>query len=283
MRLLSVLNRYLVQLQADGRSPFWRDQIARHVRFLDRWLGEHRLPRDARRVTHEHLARFLASPEANSRLDGRPKKATSTNALRSSVRVFFEYTHAAGHAPRNAAALVRRAKCAPPPPRAIPPDDLKRLLAAIDAGEGDAAARDSALFHLLAETGIRIGSALAARIEDLDLRHRELSLTTTKGNRPTVIRLPAGLCRQLQHLLDGRAAGPLFATAGGQPLGGRQARRRFTEWLRRAGVRRHASPHALRHAFARAAYRRTGDLLAVKEALHHRSVASSQVYARADE
>ena len=110
MRLLTVLDRYLVQLQADGRSPFWQSQVERHVRFLDRWMAEHRLPRDVRRITHEHIARFLASPEANTRLDGKPKRATSTNALRSSLRVFFEYANVAGHAPRNAAALVRRGR-----------------------------------------------------------------------------------------------------------------------------------------------------------------------------
>src|SRR5262245_58226419 len=103
MRLSETFDRYLVQLKADGRSPYTIDQIKRHVTFLDQWLVEHRLPRNLRRITHEHVARFLASPEANTRGDGTPKKATSTNALRSSVRVFFRYVHAAGYAPRNAA------------------------------------------------------------------------------------------------------------------------------------------------------------------------------------
>jgi site-specific recombinase XerD len=37
----------------------------------------------------------------------------------------------------------------------------------------------------------------------------------------------------------------------------------------------------MRHRFALDLYGRTGDVLLVKEALHHRSIASTMVYARA--
>jgi len=281
MRTLSILERYQTQLVADGRSIFWRQQIDRHIHFMDRWFRKHRLPHDVKRITHEHVAQFLSSPEANTRRDGQPKKTTSTNCLRSSVKVFFGYAHAAGHAPRNAAALVRRAKCAPPPPRAMPPDDLKRLLATVDVAEGAAAERDSALLHLLAETGIRIGSALAATVEDLDLRHRELRLTTTKGNRPTVITLPLPLCRRLRHYLGNRTGGPLFPALGGRPVTGRQARRRMSHWLEKAGCRP-ASPHGLRHAFAKRLYAASKNIAVVQAALRHRAIASTLVYARHD-
>jgi site-specific recombinase XerC len=279
MRVLSVLDRYLVQLKADGRSPYWQSQIDRHVRLMDRWFAAHRLPRDVRRITHEHVARFLASPEATMRRDGRPKQTTSTNCLRTSVKVFLTYTHAAGHSPRNAAALVRRAKCAPPPPRALPPDDVEGFLATIDAAEGATAERDSALFHTLAETGARIGSLLAAHLEDLDLRHGELLLRHTKGDRPTILPLPRGLCRRLRTYLAGRTSGPLFTTKAGRPLGGRQARRRMTIWLAKAGCRP-ASPHALRHSYAVKVYKRSGDIAAVQAALNQLSVASAAIYAR---
>ncbi len=80
-----------------------------------------------------------------------------------------------------------------------------------------------------------------------------------------------------------RSPGPLFTSKGGQRISRRQAQRRFTRWLEKAGVTRSASPHSLRHRFALALYGRTGDVLLVKEALHHRSITSTLVYARADE
>jgi len=280
MRVIAVLAKYLLQLKADGRSPYTIDQIKRHVTFLDRWLAHHRLPRDVRRITHQHVARFLASPEANTRRDGSPKKATSTNALRSSVRVFFAYVHAAGYAPRNAAALVRRARCASPPPRALPEADCKRLMATLAAAKGPIAERDHLLFRMLYTMGLRIGSALAIQVEDVDLRTGELTLTTMKNGRPDRVAIPKALRPQLRTALEGRAEGPLFLGHNGRPLCGRHARRRLELWLKRAGARR-ASPHALRHAHAVAIYRGTGDLIAVKRALRHRSLSSALLYSGA--
>ena len=282
MRVLSVLDRYLVQLKADGRSPFWQSQIERHVRFLDWWLGEHRLPREVRRLHHEHVARFLASPEANTRRDGRLKKTTSTNCLRSSIKVYFGYVHAAGHSPRNAAALVRRARCASPPPRALPRADCKRLLATLAKATGPRAKRDYLLFRMLLQMGLRIGSALAIQVQDVDLRTGELTLTTMKNNRPDRVAIPKSLRPQLRAALAGRTEGPLFEGRAGQPLCGRQARKRLEHWLQRAAARR-AGPHSLRHAFAMDVYRRSGDLAVVQAALRHRSIASTTVYARIDD
>jgi site-specific recombinase XerC len=282
MRIHTAASRYVRQLRADGRSPHTIAQVSRHVGVLARWLVAHRLPTDVRRVTHEHIARFLVSRDATCRPDGEPKKATATNALRSSLRTFFAYVHSAGYAPRNAAALVRRAKCATPPPRALPEADCRRLLATLAASDDEHAARDHLLFRLLVETGLRIGSALALEVRDVDLAAGELTLRQMKGDRPDRVEVPRGLRGQLRAYLRGRDEGALFVGRGGRPMTARHARRRLAVWLRRAGVERHASPHSLRHSFAVFVHGRTGDLLQVQRALLHRSMTSTAVYCRSE-
>jgi site-specific recombinase XerD len=279
MRVLTVLDRYVQQLQADGRSPHTVAQVRRHVRVLDRWLGEDGRSRDVRRITHLDLAAFLTSDAATRRPDGQPKKATATNALRSSMRTLFNYVHAAGYAQRNAAALVRRAKCASPPPRAMSEADCKRLLATLAASDDEGARRDHLLFALLLATGIRIGSALALETRDVDLAAGEMTLRTTKGDRPDRVPLPRGLCRQIRAYLREQGDGPLFVGWGGRSMTSRHARRRLARWLRQAGIQRHASPHALRHTFAHRVYAQSGDLLATQRALRHRSLNSTAIYA----
>jgi len=276
MRLDHALNLYVEQLRADGRSEHTVRQYRRHVRLLDRWLGGAVRVED---ITHEDLARFLNTPEARNRPDGKPKKATATNALRSSLRTFFAYAHAAGLTKANPGRLIRRARCAPPPPRGLSRDEQERLLATLDAAEGDEAERDRVLFHVMLATGIRVGSALALDVEDVDLERGELYLRTTKGDRP----MPVFFNRRIGDLLAGqirdRTSGPLFESRHGLRLSARQVQRRLGYWLEVAGCRR-ASPHGLRHTFATRLYRQTGDVLLVKEALGHRSIASTMVYAQ---
>jgi site-specific recombinase XerD len=279
MQLQAALSMFLVQLEADGRSPHTIGQYRRHVTALAAWLGR----RDAAAVRHEDVAAFLAAPVARTAAHGAPKRAVSMNAMRTSVRCFFRYLHEAGVVAQNPARLVRRARCAPPPPRAFTDDERERLLATLRATRGFEAERDYALVDLLLSTGIRLGSCIALDVEDVDLDAGELRLKTTKGDRPERVFLSRGIADHLRRWLADRDAGPLFTDRRRQRLSPRHVHRRFRHWLRAAGITRAASPHTTRHTFATALLARTGNLALVQAALRHRSITSTMVYAKVAE
>ena len=279
MRVTTALDRYVTQLRADGRSPHTISQIERHVAVLARWLDENKLPTDARRVTHEHVARFLCSDAVTLRLDGSPRKPTASNAIRSSLRTFFAYVHAAGYSPRNAAALVRRARIGPRPPRALTVDETERLVAALDAASTVAERRDRVLLRVLLATGIRIGSALAARTEDVDLEAGALHLRQLKGGGTLSVPLDEATRDMLAAHVAGLPEGPIFPSRQGGAVSRRVVAIRFGAWLERAAITRSASLHSLRHTKAARLYEQTRDLFAVQRALGHASIASSVVYA----
>ena len=283
MDLRRALDAFLLQLDADGRSPHTRGQYRRHLGALDRWLTATGRPRELAAVDHETLAAFLVSDAARCRPDGRAKKATSTNALRTSLRAFFGYAHAAGLVASNPARLVRRARCAPPPPRALSDPEVERLLAALDGQAGEAARRDGALVRLLLHTGLRLSSALHLRVEDVDLRRAELHVRTTKNDEPVVLPLGPAAARDMNSYLRGARDGYVFPGEDG-PLTRRQAGRRIEAVAARAGLRGRATAHALRHTFACGLLRKAGgNLLVVQQALAHRSLSSTVTYARLGE
>ena len=108
-------------------------------------------------------------------------------------------------------------------------------------------------------------------------------LWRTKGNRPDRVILGREIRDHLRRYLGCRASGPLFPSRNGRAITVRHAARRLRRWLSGAGIDRPASLHSLRHSFALGLYERTGDIALVQEALHHRSIVSTLVYARADE
>ncbi len=272
MRIEEALEKFQVQLAGDGRSEHTRLQYERHVRLLARWLA----PRDRiEEITHEDLARFLASPAARGRRGGGEQRATTVNALRSSMRGFFGYLAASGALERDPSRLIRRARCGASPPRTLSPQDQERLLTVLRIVDGG---RDYALFHLLLGAGLRIGSALALDVRDVDLERGEVHVRTTKGDRPAVVLLPREVRDHLRAYLAGRTERPLFPG-----VSTRHANRRLKFWLGKAGIQASASPHTLRHSFAMRVYAKTGDLLVTQAALGHASIASTCVYARADQ
>ena len=119
MTIDDALARFLIQLEADGRSLHTVAQYQRHVRLFAHWWRDVGHSAAVGKITHEDVARFLSGPQARTRPDGRRKKAGSVNALRSSLRGFFSYLHRAGYIPTDPCRLVRRAICGTPPPRAL--------------------------------------------------------------------------------------------------------------------------------------------------------------------
>jgi integrase/recombinase XerC len=277
MQITDALERFLVQLRADGRSEHTVAQYQRHVRTLARWLAQEGHDAEVERLDHELLATFLVSPQARTRPDGAKKRETSTNALRSTLRCFFAYLRDAGWVRENPARLVRRARTSPPPPRALSDDEQRRLLDALAGSRTAVERRDRMLFTLLLRTGLRIGSALALRVEDVDLDAGELAIRG-KGDQRDRVLVPRDLVPLMREWVEGIGEGWLFAGNGAARLTVRSADRRFEGWAKRAGLRAGATPHALRHSFASGLLRRTGDIALVQRALTHRSILSTTRY-----
>lgn len=270
---------YLTQLAADGRSPHTIGQARRHLALLARLVGD----RNVETIAHPEIARFLVSSMATKTSDGRLKKPGSINTLRSSVRAFLAFVQAAGLAPQNAARLVRRARTGAPTPRGLTVAERNQLMAVLRAGAGEPARRDRVFFGLLLATGIRLGSALALDVGDVDSAEGALLLRSVKNGGTQRVYMPDAIVVELRAYIGTRTSGPLFQGAGGGRLGARQAHRRLALAAKAARITRPISPHAMRHSFALGLYERTQDLGVVQAALGHRSITSTVVYARVGE
>jgi len=247
------------------------------------WAADVSHSGDISSISHEDIASFLVSPKARTRRDGGVKKAVSMNALRSSLKGFFQYLHKAGVITQDPTRLIRRAICGASLPRVLNDDEKNRFISALKGRVGFHAERDHVLFQLMLSTGIRLGSAIALNVEDLDLDHGELWLNHTKGNRQERAYLGKEMKERLKKFIGSRTSGPVFTNINGHRLSRRHIQRRFNRLKNEAGISRRASPHCLRHTYANNLYHKTGDLLLVKTALHHRSIQSTLVYAHPDE
>ena len=280
MDLQVALQAFLLQIEADGRSPHTVGQYRRHVTALIAWLGTTGLSTNVADLAPDLLARFFADDAARDSCRGGRKKATSLNAMRTSVRCFAAHLHDAGLVATNPARLLRRARCAPPPPRGLHLDEQERLLTVLRGANGTEADRDRMLVELLLGTGIRIGSALGLDVQDIDLDHGEVRLRSTKNDRPTTAVLPAAVVKNLRAFVAGRTAGPVFR-AGDRRVSVRHVQRRLAGWFAAAGIRGR-SAHSLRHSVAAGVLGRTGDLRLVPAALNHASIVSTTIYTTVD-
>ena len=283
MDLSEALSVFVLQLRADGRSPHTIANYRRHVSALDAWLVTHGRERALDEITPQVLAEFLVSDDVRASGRGGLRSTSTVNAVRTSLRVVFGWLHDAGHTRINPARLIRRAICSPPPPKGLSEDQLDQLRSVLANATGVAAARDRAMVALMLGSGLRIGSTVDLDAGDVDLANGVLTARCVKRDRVQRVYFGAEARAELQRLIAGLPGpGPLFRAPNGERLTVRQACRRITAWLDRAGIH-DASPHSLRHTFATRLLARTGDLFLVQRALGHRSIASTVVYLQIDE
>ena len=163
-------------------------------------------------------------------------------------------------------------------PRAIDPEDLKRLLTTIDQ------VRDRAMILLLLRTGMRIGELLNTKVHDLDLNnHRILIYESDKTGVGRVAYYSDDAREALVSWLQVRNTFKeyLFYGRGSGPLCYESARNIFIKYLKKAGLEYSGyTLHCLRHTFATELLNARMPLECLRVLLGHTSLEVTRIYAR---
>ena len=245
-------------------------------------------------VTHSDLEQYIDKLGTGSYRD------TSIRRKVAALKVFFRFLEETGIVPESPA---RKLKIKRPVENKVPvvlsSREVRLLLSAPKrqieelAGYRDRSAggknryfcaiRDNAIIELLFLTGIRIGELVALAVSDVDLEKRQIHITGrgTRGrNVPLasdeiVSALSEYLSLREDRRIDGTA---LFVGRSGTRLTIYSIENIFKKQVRLAEIKRHITPHALRHTKAAMMVSSGADIRNVQEILGHASILSTQVY-----
>jgi len=253
-----------------GYGPATREAYARDLRA---W-GDYLAP-----LGVEVLAAHRVHVDAWSRQAEQDGAAPATLARRlSALAGFYSYALDEGLIARSPVARVRRPRVSDESPRLGV--DRAGMRALLDAAQASGV-RDHALACLLALNGLRVSETLAADVSDLaqERGHRTLRLRRKGGKRQTVALAPR-TAAALDVMLDGRSAGPLFATRSGRRVDRHAALKIVRRLARTAGLEHAISPHSLRHGFVTAALDAGVPLRDVQDAAGHADPRTTRRYDR---
>jgi len=163
-------------------------------------------------------------------------------------------------------------------PRAIEPEDIRKLLSVINHQ------RDQALILTLLRTGMRIGELLNTKLPDLNLKENYIQIFEAQKNRVgRIVFLSDDARNALVKWLKIRNAKNdyLFYGHHNRPLGYGAARHRFNHYLDKAGLsHKDYSLHCLRHTFASELLNAGMPLQCLQELLGHSCIEMTRRYAR---
>jgi integrase/recombinase XerD len=230
-----------------------------------------------------------------------PLAASSVARALIAVRGLHRFAAAEGITTTDVAHAVKPPAAGRRLPKALPYDQVLKLLEAAGGGPMDAdnpdasvatdggprGLRDRALLELLYSTGARISEMVGLDVDDLDTDERAVVLHGKGGKqrmvpigRPALAAVDAYLVRGRPVLAaSGKgSAGALFLNARGGRLSRQTAWQVLQTAAERAGIGAAVSPHTLRHSFATHLLDGGADVRVVQELLGHASVTTTQIY-----
>jgi site-specific recombinase XerD len=221
----------------------------------------------------------------------RARSSEGVRLLASSLRSFLRFLHVQDEIPKDLTAAIPTVRrwAQPDIPKKLTPAEVKRVLEAPDPDTATGR-RDFAILLLLARLGLRSSEILSIELGDLHWRTGEIVIRG-KGNQQDLLPLPrdvgSAIARYLRRDRGDRPTRRVFlrTIAPRVPLTGPASvghivRRAMTK----AGVERpkQIAAHLFRHTLASRMLQHGANLRDISEVLRHRTLGSTEIYAKID-
>lgn len=234
------------------------EKYLREARGFCRWLG-------GREVDKKSTAEF------KNNLQEKGYAPSTVNGKLSALNAFFRF---AGWEECRVKFLRIQRKIFRDQKKELSREEYRRLLRTAKERKNE---RLALLMETVCGTGIRVSEAAYITVEALKKGRAEVMLKA----KVRIIFLPEKLCRRLLKYAEkaGIVSGEIFLTGNGRRLSRRQIWREMKGLCRHAGVEEaKVFPHNLRHLFATAFYRVSGDIVKLADVLGHSSIETTRIY-----
>ncbi|MGB9697858.1 MAG: tyrosine recombinase XerC [Thermodesulfobacteriota bacterium] len=236
---------------------------------------------DVQKIDHLMIRAFL------SHLYQKRKKKSSLARKLAALRSFFRFLVDERILATNPAEIISTPRQEKALPTFLPVDEIFSLLEAVPPNSVWSA-RDRAILEVLYSSGLRVSELVGLNDGDVDFS-LEILKVVGKGRKERIVPIGEKALQALKIYLPQRDQVlaslpqkinpvPLFINKWGGRLTARSVARLLQKYIKKCGLLRKISPHALRHSFATHLLDAGADLRAIQEMLGHVSLSTTQRY-----
>lgn len=150
-------------------------------------------------------------------------------------------------------------------------EEIRRMLSLTDN------LRHRAALSLLYYAGLRLGEVIGLNWGDVDFEREVIHVKGAKGGKDRVVFLHEELAKVLR-MLSYEKGGLVLVTNRDVAYSPRSVQMVVGNAAERAGVRRHVTPHVLRHSFATHLLEAGADIRRIQELLGHKNLKTTMIY-----
>lgn len=280
-----ILNAYEIECQQNEYTQRgMRSRLQRLFFFVD-YLSLRKVM-DVNDISPEMLSDYL--------LYISPRHEKSIAAILTTLRVFLRFLYQHGYTEKDLSLCVPKQNkyYYPAVPTRWEPDEVKRLLDAVDRGNPQGK-RDYAILLMVTKLGLRVGDVKALKLSDLNWATKTITLTQEKTKKATTYPILHDIGWALIDYLQN--ARPVCETpcvfvrlnAPYEPFGcNANLHNMMAKYIRLAGITvprgKKQGLHSLRHALASTLLEQGASLAMISEILGHVDSKATSVYLHTD-
>jgi integrase/recombinase XerD len=158
-------------------------------------------------------------------------------------------------------------------PEVLGEDEVRNILSGIDN------LKHKCILMTIYSRGLRLSEVVGLRISDIDSRRMMIFIKGAKGNKDRYTILSRELLKWLrEYYKKEKPATWLFEGVTGGQYSMRSVQNIMKEAVIRAGIKKHATVHTLRHSFATHMLENGTDLRYIQNLLGHNSSKTTEIY-----
>jgi integrase/recombinase XerD len=210
--------------------------------------------------------------------------ATTIARNLAALKTFWKFMVAEQIVPENVAAVVETPRTWKNIPDVLNRSEVEKLLEA-PSGRKPAAIRDKAILELMYATGLRVSEVKDLRSANVNLEAGFVKCSG-KGGKERIVPMGRVAGKAIARYIE--SARPKLASKGSDPhlflskLGRALSRQSIWKMIQKytklAGIKKHITPHTLRHSFATHLLEGGAELRGVQEMLGHADISTTQIY-----
>lgn len=233
---------------------------------------------DYTKIVYDDVKRYLLFL-----YDKKDSKSTVSRKL-SSLRSFYNYLYKKDVVINNPFSFIRSPKKEKMLPKYVNYEDINTIFSIIKT-DNKIGQRDKLIFDLFYSTGIRLSELCNIKISDIDFNKKNIRIIG-KGNKERIV-CYGDYCDETinlfinvgrRELMENKNHDYLVVNNYGSKIETRVVQNIVEKILRRACIKKHITPHTLRHTFATHLINEGCDILTVQELLGHKSLNTTQIY-----
>lgn len=129
--------------------------------------------------------------------------------------------------------------------------------------------------------GLRVSEAIKLKARDVNLNELTIHIKGAKGNKDRISIFSEKLAESLSGVVALKSGNDfVFESNRGGKLDERSAQKVFEQALKKAGIKKDATFHSLRHSFATHLLENGTDVRYVQELLGHANIRTTQIYTK---